>query len=159
MLSKFILWIPYRIAGFVGLYPKNNVSIELLKSNLISLYDFFGLSYVPTKGMISIFIFFVIIAFIVFETKKKLAEKKKDIGWLLIFLFLIFGYLGILIHGDSPGHYYLPLLPIPILFFSLLLKRIWQSLGFKTILLFLVILTFINFSYFFSEKWFYKTYN
>jgi hypothetical protein len=151
MFSKLILWFPYRVVGFFGLYPKNNISFGVLKANLVSFYKFMISSFIPVPStnilMVLFFIFFIV--FILLKRKT----------FSLLFWFLIFGYLGIFIHGDPPSHYYLPLLPLPILFFSFLLEEIRQRMGNVLTYMILIVLVVINFQFFFSVKWFYRPQN
>jgi hypothetical protein len=42
MTKNLILWIPYRMAGFVGIYPKNNLDMTSGGSTLSAFNEFFG---------------------------------------------------------------------------------------------------------------------
>ena len=44
MLKNLISWIPYRFAGFLGIYPKNNLDAKAGINTLSSFNDFFGRS-------------------------------------------------------------------------------------------------------------------
>lgn len=156
MLLKFSLWIPYRIFGFFGLYPKNTANPFILKSNLVSFYKFFGLNYMANEGFFSSVIFFLVLGFVVWETIRNLLARKKDTNFLTLVLLLVSGYLGIFVHGAPPSHYYLPLWPIPVLFLSILLVKMWERVNLEIVLIFLIVVGFINFKYFFSSNYFYR---
>jgi len=47
MISKFFLWIPYRILGFINLYPKNNFSLSVMKKNIEIFSQFLYSSFLP----------------------------------------------------------------------------------------------------------------
>lgn len=40
MTGKIILWMPYRLAGFIGIWPKNNLTWDLMVINFASLEKF-----------------------------------------------------------------------------------------------------------------------
>ncbi len=153
MVKQFVLWIPYRILGFFGFYPKNTANINVIEKNLSSLYNFVSSSFFPNNSFLSFFIFLAIILFGIYLL---LNIRKNTKAGSLALLFL-FGYIGVFVHGDPPSHYYLPLFPIPVLILGfLVLKVLEYRLG--KILLFTLFLLFvvINFRYYFSDKWFYK---
>lgn len=158
MSSKIVLWIPYRIAGFFGLYPKNTVSSTALQENTVSVSAFFNKSFIPINyynfEIIPAIISAIVIGVICFW----LIKKKYDAEFLLIVWFIL-GLVAIFIHGSPPIHYFLPLLPVPILIFSLILNRIWNfKLGKYLVFIVLVMLLWINIGYYFSNKWFYNVY-
>jgi len=83
MLANLLLWIPYRIAGFVGLYPKNTISSGVLTGNLGSLYEFITRAFVPERGLLVLLIVLGITASLFVIKNKKVALKT-----LLLFLIL-----------------------------------------------------------------------
>ena len=150
MLARLVLWIPYRVLGFLGLYPKNTISEGVLQANIGSLYNFFTSSFFVTPNIITaIFITFLLL-FIIVRKKRNLAE------WTLL-LFLVFGYLGIFLHGDPPFHYYLPLYPIPIIFAAIFFERFWTTSYWGRVLagIFISYIILSNSLFFFSRKWFF----
>lgn len=156
MLAKFIVWIPYRIAGFIGLYPKNTVSASVLKSNLFSLNKFVILSFTPNVGKFGLILLVAILFLVGFKIRSLITLVRKEAGRLALLLIFFFGYLGIFIHGDPPDHYYLPLLPIPILFFSFLLDKMGSKYGVRYVVIILAFLSFINLRFYFSKDWYFK---
>jgi hypothetical protein len=66
------------------------------------------------------------------------------------------GYLALFLHGDPPKHYYLIIYPLPLILFASFLdffsRKKW---GLIISLSILFIISFFNFKYYFSEKWFY----
>lgn len=156
MLSKLVAWIPYRLVGFVGLYPKNTISIQVIKKNLYSLYNFFQFSFFTKKSSASLILVIGILLFIVMIGKVKFQKKKKDWAWMTLILIFLWHYLSLFIHGDPPQHYYIAIYPIPILFLALMLDKLLEmSSGKLIVTVFLAMISIINAKFFFSQKWFY----
>lgn len=145
MISSLLVWVPYRIAGFVGIYPKNTVSLNIIKENFASFYKFFNLSFLPEGNLLAVVFLILITIF----TIKKIRQP-------LILFWLGWGMLVLFIHGAPPIHYFLPLFPLPIIIFSLFLADLWRKkLGKLIVCGLLFIISFINLAFFFSEKWFF----
>lgn len=115
MIAKFAAWIPYRVAGAAGLYPKNNLTAEVLYSNIGSFEQFLSRSFGLPLPVAATALFLLFSVFLYWRSKSYFLKT--------LALFLVFGYIGIFIHGDPPDHYYLPLYPIPIILVSWLLSR------------------------------------
>lgn len=145
MVSKLLLWVPYRVAGFIGLYPKNTISISLIKENLASFYNFFNLSFLPKENLLVPILLIILTIFAIQKIRNTLIWFW--LGWGLVLLF---------VHGAPPIHYFLPLFPLPILIFSLFLADLWiKKLGKVIVCGLLFVIFFVNLNFFFSEKWFF----
>ena len=150
MLSKILVWIPYRILGFVGLYPKNTASGSILRSNLVSLYNFWSESFIPYENVL---VFVFLMALLIFAVK----SWKKSRAWTTLVIVFLVSYIGLFIHGDPPKHYYLAIFPIPIIVFALFLDWLLARKNLKIFAYALVsIFLFANFKFFFSNEWFYR---
>lgn len=157
MLTKLVIWIPYRFIGFLGLYPKNTVSLQLAQKNLLSFYEFFQRSIIAQKGLISVTLVFVIFIFILLRTLKEAGNEKKNRTWLTLVTLLVWQYLALFVHGNPPSHYYVAIYPLPILFLGLMLgKLLEKKLGKVILTTSLVIITFLNLKFFFSQHWLFK---
>lgn len=152
MLKNLILWVPYRIAGFVGIVPKNSPTSVTILNNFYSLSSFISSSFAYRPIFGALFVL-VIGLYLVFEIRKNWGVKKISKEFLLV-LFFLFGYLGIFIHGNPPSHYYLPLYGIPVIFFSLILAKMKSQ---KLIGAILIIMLLINLNFYFSKSWFYRS--
>jgi hypothetical protein len=143
MSANFLKWIPYRIAGFVGIIPKNNFDGTVFVKNISALSQFVG-NQLAAQGALIYGI--TLIAFIIYliYSKKSFLEK-------LLVIFFAIGYLGIFVHGNPPPHYFLPLFPIMAILLSRVL--IWV-VGTNFSIIFLGLLFIVNINYFFSDKWF-----
>ncbi|MBU0998096.1 glycosyltransferase family 39 protein, partial [Patescibacteria group bacterium] len=150
MFYKLILWVPYRFAGFIGLYPKNNLTYETLNQSLIATTEFIGKSFTYKSS----FWFYVLVIFLIiyiFSSYKYIKSKKFEFGYSFIYLSLLVGVFGIIIHGDVPVHYYLPVFSIPIIIFSAFFVKVFQRNNsfIKSILSgVIVLMLYINISYF-----------
>jgi len=156
MTRKLIMWIPYRIAGFLGFYPKNNLSSYVFDKNLEGVINFISRSFITDSFWISSLVVFVFLISLYLVWKKN-KGKRKDWNIYLLPLFFILGYLAIFIHGVPPQHYFLPLYPIPIILISYFLSEIFKwNWGKYFSTLFVLIVLLVNFKYFFSGNYFYK---
>lgn len=155
MVTNLLLWIPYRIAGFLGMYDKNTVNLHIVQENGLSFFEFVSRSFIPQTY--SIFGFLFIVALIVFLFSKLKNIRTISFPFLIILLWLFWGFLAIFIHGSPPPHYFVPLLSIPILLFSCFLNDIsFYRKGAIITMIILITITIVNTRYYFSDQWFYK---
>lgn len=117
MFSKLILWIPYRFAGFLGIYPKNNISINSMSQFVSSSVEFVGKTIIYENSIWIYISAFFLIVFIV-NFLKYFKSKKYIFYKTFIYLSLTISLIGLFIHGDVPVHYYLPVFPITLIFIS-----------------------------------------
>lgn len=149
------LWVPYRILGFLNVYPKNNLTEEIAKINLNGIVAFFNSVLVPSLmhfPMLGVFVFLAI-TFIVFIKRKVIPQSVQ-----ILYYFLLSGLLVLFVHGDFPQHYFLPLIPVCIILFSLFLEKLYVKNKALTILI-TCLFVIVNLKYLFSENWFYKYQN
>ena len=151
MLKNLTLWVPYRVAGFVGVVPKNSPTGVTILNNFYSLGGLVSgaFSYRLLFGFVFVLL---VLGYIIWQIKKNWKEPKIDNEFLLVLIF-IFGYAGIFIHGNPPIHYYLPLYSLPVIFVSLILARIKSK---EIIFLILFGVAVLNLRFFFSKNWFYQ---
>lgn len=126
MSRNLILWVPYRIAGFFGLYPKNNLSYESLGGTFGVIIEFFGKMFILYRPfwIVATIAFLVLAGFLFKENYRKVF---KDFLIFFIFASLVSILAGIFIHQSPPIHYFLPLFPIPSLILALTLDRYVKS--------------------------------
>jgi len=131
MTTKFALWIPYRFAGFLGLYPKNTTNLNKLGSTYEVIQQFVGYSFTNYKVLWPIL-------FLIFITAMLLLYKKNYVSKLLA---ISFGsaVIAIYILGDAPMHYFLGIFPIPILLISISINEIFKRRIFFVVLIFVVV--------------------
>lgn len=70
---------------------------------------------------------------------------------VLIILLFIFSYLGLLVHGNVPVHYYVTVAPIITIIIAYILSKFKVNL-----FLLLILLIIFNLPFYLSDKWFYK---
>lgn len=156
MSKNLLLWIPYRILGFVGLYHKNTVSGAVLKENVFSFQQFFSASFLPPAFSVGYFLAAVLLLFVVIKFWQMFKNNYYDRRFLLIVLWGAWGLIGVFVHGNPPPHYFVPILAFPIILSSLLLDELFRKkIGTLAVLLLLVVLTIVNLRFFFSNAWFY----
>ena len=156
MLTKLLIWVPYRVLGFLGFYPRNNITTQIAEKNLSSLYDFFSQSFVIDAKILGFILVGGVTLFAARRTVRTLGENRKDWSWLTLTALFVIGYIGLFIHADPPAHYFVTLLPIPILFLGLLLGQLFgKRAGQVLVTLVLFLMTVTNLRFFFSEKWFF----
>lgn len=149
MLGKFAIWIPYRIAGFLGFIPKNNVSANSISVSLETLQEFIGRSIITENQFFGLLVTIVVIFYSLYLLFiKKTKEFKK--GMLLVLSIFVLGVIAIFIHGGSYIlHYYLPIFPIPIIIFSHMLSQINNK---RILYLLILIIVSINTASLVSQK-------
>lgn len=122
MIKSFAVWIPYRVAGFLGLYPKNNPTLEGFIGSLTVINEFFGKMFVLYEPLwiVSTIGFFVLAGIFLKNNYKRVF---KDFGIFFIFFSLVSVLAGVIVHGDPPIHYFLPLFAIPPIFIAILIDK------------------------------------
>ncbi len=153
MIGKFLVWVPYRIAGFLGFYPKNTADTQVIEVNLSSLYYFMTNMFGSGSRYLGISVFLLFIAGLVFIFKKR--SSWKNTNTLLLFGFLLFGYVAIFFHGSPPSHYYMPLYPILVIIMSYFIARLLSSKRFGVVGMFAVmLLTITSLTFLQNGRWF-----
>lgn len=157
MTKKVLIWIPYRIAGFLGLYPKNNLSISVVHENSESIRTFILKSFIiDGYPLINLFITLIFLFSLLILCRKMVYERSESPSIIFIFSWLLWGLAAVFIHGSPPIHYFLPVFTAPIIILVLGLDQAFQ---YKTIrvVFFIVIsaITILNFNYYFSDKWYF----
>lgn len=135
--TQLLTWIPFRVLGFFGLYPKNTVNSAVLSQNVYSIFQFFKDSFVPNSNILSVALFVLIIVGSIVCTFKFIRDKSKEMPFILLIINLIVPYLGLFIHGDPPEHYYLVIFPIPLILAGYLLVKTFNN---KIFLVFITLL-------------------
>ena len=148
MTRDLILWIPYRIFGFAGLYPKNNITETSGVGTLQSFNEFMGKNvfwgerlWIPGSIIfIALFVHFII-------TRHR--KFSSDFLTFYIITSVIFVFIANIIHTEPPLHYFLPIFTtVPILFAIYLEKfKFWPFIITAVIL--------INFGAFIKDPEFY----
>ncbi len=168
MISKFVLWIPYRIAGFLHLYPKNNLTSASFTDTVGGFTSFLKLSFFPktfpwqfsTSFYLLILAGFLIIYkrpfTLIYRNIKKIFKEKNSIQIFLLFL-TAWSFVALFIHTSPPLHYFLPILPLPQIFLASWLLNFKLSATVKNrILGFIIIfLSLVSANFYFSKQWYY----
>lgn len=146
MLGYLVAWVPYRVVGFFGLYPKNNFSPELWKDNLKIFTNFFTSTFWTEQSVWVTVLLILIFIFTLYRHRKE----------TFLILWAVLGFLALFIHGRPSIHYFLPVLPIPILVFSLFFSELWRKTTGKALtFLLLSFFAIANLNFFFSQRWAY----
>ncbi len=161
MMINLLLWVPYRIAGFFGLYHKNTVTPTVIHENTSSILNFFSYLFTQTSQngytILGLIIFTLIAGYMVFYAYKSIKNHSIANIWLVLFAWGFWGFLALFIHGDAPLHYYVPLFSFPIIIISLFFVNLSKTFFGKIIVfIFLLFLTISNMIFFFSNQWFYR---
>ncbi|MDE2589155.1 MAG: glycosyltransferase family 39 protein, partial [Patescibacteria group bacterium] len=150
MTRNLLLWIPYRILGFLGLYHKNTLSGFVLKEDTLSFGNFFSTSFFHTGNSMLGYILFAVLLFIFLVVINK-TKKPNRFPLLFILLWGIWGLVAIFVHGNPPSHYFVPILSFPVIVGSILLSKLWQSYWGKVVVAVLLFtISVINILFFFS---------
>lgn len=154
MSLNLLLWIPYRVLGFFGIYHKNTLTQTVIKENTLSFTSFFSQSIFshPTEK-VGLGIIIILLIYSVYKI-----IKQRTYPFLFIFLWGLWGLVAIFIHGSPPSHYFVPILTFPIILVSFLLFDIWKKskLGKIIVFIFLAWLTVFNLIFYFSKDWIFQ---
>lgn len=115
MLKNLVLWIPYRIAGFGGILPRNNLTFETLTDTIFIFNEFLGRNmFIYSKLWISATIVFLILFTIfILENFKKI---QKDFFIFYLISSTLLQFVSLFVHTKPPLHYFLPVfLNFPLL--------------------------------------------
>lgn len=155
MTKNIILWIPYRILGFIGLYPKNNISMSAIKYSFDSYTDLIVKSFTVLNPALTIIILIILIILIISRDKINIVNKL-NLEYKIILLWFIWGCIAVFVHGSPPIHYFVPILPAPIIIISSAISRLMEGRIIKHLIYILIFVTaLINLSFYFTDKWFY----
>lgn len=155
MIKNIVLWIPYRVAGFFGMYPKNTASEKLIQENASSIGEFFRLSIFQSELQVLAVLVWILVAiclgYFLLRQKRDINE---HVGLILVALMLVWGLVAVFLHGNPPIHYFVPILFVPVLLcalsFDILMKR---SVGKVLMLITLSAIVLWNCLYYFSPAW------
>ncbi|MGA2910738.1 MAG: glycosyltransferase family 39 protein [Candidatus Microgenomates bacterium] len=140
MVKNLILWIPYRFAGFAGLYPKNNFDVVSGGTTLQAFNEFLGrnLFWDNRFWILGSIIFIVLFAVFVFQNYKKFV---KDFFVFYLISSTVVQFFALVIHTSPPIHYFLPVFLNFGLLFSFFVCEYWEkrSVKFLTTILFILI--------------------
>lgn len=154
-ITRAILsWIPYRILGFFGLYPKNTANESVLFGNIFSIYHFFARTFAGTEDLTALLIFGVIIFGTIYFALKLYKKRKVETAFWLVVINLVVAYIGLFIHGDPPEHYYMTIFPIPIILAAFLIVRVFKNVWTKVVVV--LILGGAGLGYLIQSGWFYR---
>jgi len=142
MIKNLVLWIPYRIAGFTGLYPKNNMDVGTFKSTLSAFNDFFGqnLFWDNRIWILGSVTFLVLFITFIIQNRKKFA---KDFFVFYLIASTIAQCIALFIHTTPPIHYFFPIFLNFGLLFSFFACQYWQRRSTKVLTTLIFILMFV----------------
>jgi len=156
MIFKLLAWVPYRVAGFFGLYPKNTADIGIIKASFTSLYNFFWESILVQKNLYVLLLFIIIIVYWVYRVKEKIVKEKSSF-WIALSVVFLVTFSGLFVHGDPPKHYYLAIFPIPLILLADFISNLSRKkIGLIISVTILIIMTGVNLKYYFSKNWFFQ---
>jgi 4-amino-4-deoxy-L-arabinose transferase-like glycosyltransferase len=142
MTQDLVVWIPYRIAGFLGIYPKNNLDIASGGSTLASFNEFFGknLFWDSRVWILGSVVFLALFAVFIIQNHKKITK-----DFFVFYLILSTGVqlLALLIHTTPPLHYFMPIYLNFGLLFSYYVWRNWEKAITKVLTLAIFLLMFV----------------
>jgi len=108
MIKNLILWIPYRFAGFTGIYPKNNLNEVSGIGTITSFNEFFGRNLFDNSHLWILGSAIFIILFIIFFVQNR-KRFSKDFLTFYIISSTIVQCFALLIHTSPPLHYFFPI--------------------------------------------------
>ena len=116
MLRNFLLWIPYRLLGFFGLMQRNTANLSSISGSLFAFIQAIGKT-ITLDNNCWLFIALFITGYVFYKVKKK-DFKINKFPWVFLISSIIFSLIGIIIHGNVPLHYLIPIFPITTIIIS-----------------------------------------
>jgi hypothetical protein len=105
-------------------------------------------------------IFLLLAVYLLYLLILVIRRKKLPFVLQIIYIWFVWGYLAIFIHGSPPIHYFVPLLPAPIILFSLLLDKISaRKAGFVISSLIVILFSCLNVFYLIKSNWYFPRNN
>lgn len=150
---QLLVWIPYRIVGFFGLYNKNTVNTSILSANFYSIYQFFTETFEGKPGLFSEVLFIILILGTIVWIAKSFKKRMAEMSFILLIINLAVAYIGLFIHGDPPAHYYYVISPIPIILVAYLLVKTFKNV--KLLVLWTLVVGVAGISYLLMSNWFF----
>lgn len=152
--TKLITWIPYRILGFFGFYPKNTIDSEIFTQNTISIYRFISSLFSLKIGMIAGSIFVLLTLGLIVYSIRNYNNRKKEVSYYLLLINLQTCVVGLFVHGNPPSHYYYTIYAVPLVFLAYFMVRLFKS----KFLLWLSVISIggICISSLITDKWFFQ---
>lgn len=126
MTKNLILWIPYRIAGFAGVAPKNNLTFGFGKNTFSSFNEFFGQNLFTDSRfwVIGSLIFLVLFTVFLVGNRKKFT---KDFLSFYIISSTSIQCISLMIHTAPPLHYFFPIFLNFGILFAYFAYKYWQK--------------------------------
>lgn len=142
MIKNLLLWIPYRVAGFLGFYPKNNLNMSSGVSTLSSFNEFFGMNLFWDKRVwiLGSIIFTILFISFTIQNYKKFT---KDFLTFYLVSSTIVQCLALLILTSPPIHYFFPIFLNFGILLSFYVRRYWQKKPTKILTVTIFFLMFI----------------
>ena len=141
MIRNLLLWIPYRIAGVLGFYSKNNFK-EISGMNTLSAFnEFFGKNLFDDQRfwVLGSIIFFALFITFFIQNRKKYS---KDFLVFYLITSTIVQCVALLIHTSPPIHYFFPIFLNFGMLFAFFASEYWIRKSSKILTITIFILLF-----------------
>lgn len=159
MVRNSLLWIPYRVLGFFGIYNKNTVNSKIVEENFNSIVTFLKLSFVSENESNFIFILYcALVVYMIWYCIQAVRTKKIDTPFFALVILCVVSFIALFIHGSPPIHYFVPILFLPILCMSVLISTVWdiKQYGKVAAIGALILIVIVNLHFYFSKDWIYR---
>lgn len=152
MTKNILFWFPYRVAGFVGLYPKNTFSIYLARDTLQATLDFMRNLIMPAPWFFT-FALIVCLIYILHKPTQSAAKAKMPFDHYL-HVFFLGGLAGIFIHGKPPYHYFFPLVPLVFIYSAVVLDALHAKFASRAVTSLVLGIIVWNMGYLLHGHWY-----
>ncbi|MCX6704405.1 MAG: glycosyltransferase family 39 protein [Candidatus Woesebacteria bacterium] len=143
MTKNLLLWIPYRVAGFIGIYPKNNLDIATGESTILAFNQFFGqnLFWNSSIWILGSIIFVVLFVVFLVQNYKKFT---KDFFVFYVLSSTTVQCFALLIHTTPPIHYFFPIFLNFGLLLAFYVNKYWNKKSTIALTVFVFVFMFIS---------------
>lgn len=142
MIKNLTLWIPYRFAMFIGIYPKKGLNALNETETLASFNEFFGRNIFEDHRfwILGTVIFWVLFTIFVVQNRRKIT---KDFFVFFLISSTVVQCASLLIHSNPPLHYFFPIFLNFGLLFSYYASRYWIWKFSKTLIITIFVSLFV----------------
>jgi len=149
MLKNLLLWFPYRILLALGIIHKNTIEGTSVLLGIDKLFQYLTNLFLSESYLFKYIIPLLLLFFTIIYIKK---INKSDIYTKTLFYITLFSLPLLIIHGNTPIHYFLFLSPILYILYSSISVKILSKKYFIILTSFVIFLSVFNVITFIKSK-------
>lgn len=133
MTNNLVLWLPYRILNTIGILHKDAIPRNAIEIGLRQFLTFLANLFSLPSNQIGLYLGVLLLLAVIIAYLKNLRYFDKFTHTL--FFYMLFSSSLLIIHGDTPLHYFLLMSPFFIIFLSVVLTRLYSKKVLKVLMI------------------------